>query len=110
MVDSSPVGEYLRLASYCGSDNANCSDRRPCADCLALCNVFFGGRFLRELGKAPSTHDELEALKPFAQAADDLDESDRDEAHLWEHPAAMNITVGNLRRAAALVKRGEERT
>lgn len=44
--------EYLLLASYCGTDNDECNEKRPCADCLAMCNVFDGsGNFLRELGE-----------------------------------------------------------
>jgi hypothetical protein len=49
MTDES--GEFLCLASYCGNDNDACTDARPCADCLAMCNVFDErGTFLRELG------------------------------------------------------------
>jgi hypothetical protein len=45
--------EYLVLASYCGNDNGACTDARPCADCLAMCNVFDENeKFLRELGPA----------------------------------------------------------
>ena len=45
--------EFLLLASYCGNDNDACTERRPCADCLAMCNIFGeGGEFLRELGVA----------------------------------------------------------
>lgn len=44
--------EYLLLASYCGTDNATCTEARPCSDCLAMCNVFDdSGNFLRELGE-----------------------------------------------------------
>lgn len=32
--------EVLLFASYCGDDNPDCSDRAPCADCLAMSNVF----------------------------------------------------------------------
>lgn len=44
--------EYLLLASYCGTDTPGCSNKTPCIDCLAMCNVFDGkgGAFLRELG------------------------------------------------------------
>lgn len=47
---------YLLLASYCGGE-ANCSDTRPCDDCLAMCNVFkvddANPTYERELGPAP---------------------------------------------------------
>jgi hypothetical protein len=29
----------LLLASYCGDDNPNCCDKRPCPECLAMDNV-----------------------------------------------------------------------
>jgi hypothetical protein len=29
----------LLLASYCGTDNPECSDQCPCNDCLRMCNV-----------------------------------------------------------------------
>jgi hypothetical protein len=32
--------DVLFFCSYCGDDNPNCSDRAPCADCLAMCNVY----------------------------------------------------------------------
>ena len=51
--------EYLVLASYCGDDNPKCTNRRPCGDCLAMCNVFRieasaeDMAFERELGPLP---------------------------------------------------------
>jgi hypothetical protein len=45
--------EFLLLSSYCGDDNDACTDRRPCADCLAMCNIFDErGKYLRMLGEA----------------------------------------------------------
>lgn len=41
----------------------------------------------------------VDILRPFAEAADDLDEADKDGSHIWESAAAMNITAGNLRAA-----------
>lgn len=32
--------EVLLFASYCGGDDPRCTDAAPCADCLAMCNVF----------------------------------------------------------------------
>lgn len=44
----------------------------------------------------------MEALKPFAAAADDLDDPPwRDDSHCWESPAAMAVTAGDFRRARA---------
>ena len=48
------------------------------------------------------------ALRPFSIAADDLDERHGDHADIWEAPAAMNITAGHLRQAAALSPSGGE--
>jgi hypothetical protein len=46
---------------------------------------------------------ELEAaLKPFSTAAHDLNDKALDQDHIWESPAAMNITAGDLRRALAV--------
>ena len=43
--------QFLLLASYCGGENDECSEKRPCPDCLAMCNVFDeNGNYLRELG------------------------------------------------------------
>lgn len=45
--------EYLLLASYCGEDNDACTERRPCEDCLAMCNIFNSdGGFIRVLSRA----------------------------------------------------------
>jgi hypothetical protein len=50
------VREYLLLASYCGTDNDACTETRPCAECLEMCNVFDeNGVFLREFGRSRST-------------------------------------------------------
>ncbi len=32
--------EVLFFASYCGDDNENCSDVRPCPVCLGMSNVY----------------------------------------------------------------------
>lgn len=59
---SLPLGarEYLLLASYCGDDNADCAECRPCSDCLAMCNVFDEqGKFLRELGLSSLPNDKV---------------------------------------------------
>jgi hypothetical protein len=31
--------DVLLLASYCGDDDPNCSDAKPCPECLSMCNV-----------------------------------------------------------------------
>lgn len=41
----------------------------------------------------------VEALKPFAEAASNLDEDKLDRHHLWESAEAMILTAGDLRRA-----------
>ena len=51
---------------------------------------------------------ELEAaLAPFAEAAECIDNPERDDAEIWEHSAAMCITIGNLRRARRLLREGK---
>jgi len=47
------------------------------------------------------------AIKPFADAADDLDEYHGDHAHIWESPAAMSILAVDLRRAHAVYIKAE---
>lgn len=42
-----------------------------------------------------------EALRPFSEACDELDETDEDNCHIWEHPAALNINIADLRAARA---------
>jgi hypothetical protein len=44
------------------------------------------------------------ALKPFAGAADDIDDTTPDRVDMWENPAAMNVTAGDFRRARSLVQ------
>lgn len=41
------------------------------------------------------------ALEPFAEAAENLHDDAHDDDHLWESPAAMSLTAGNLRAARA---------
>lgn len=43
-----------------------------------------------------------EALRPFAEAAGEYPET-KDSSELWEHPAAMDITMGHLRTAQKLL-------
>ena len=41
--------EWLLLASYCGGENPECSERRPCYDCIRMSNVFGeDGTYLRQ--------------------------------------------------------------
>lgn len=47
-----------------------------------------------------------EALEPFAEATDNLDD-EPDDAEMWEHSAVYVLTAGHLRKAAAaLAKAG----
>ena len=48
-----------------------------------------------------------EALKPFAAAAEDLDEDDKDNLPIWEHWAAGSVEIGHLRAAAAAIRGNE---
>ncbi|MGR9413114.1 hypothetical protein [Rhizobium leguminosarum] len=50
---------FLLLASYCGGDNDNCSEQRPCQDCLAMCNIYDeNGQYVSELGKSLTLKDD----------------------------------------------------
>jgi Mn-dependent DtxR family transcriptional regulator len=49
---------------------------------------------------------ELEAaLKPFADVAEYLDDTDADRYAIWEHGVSMNITIGDLRAARAAFRK-----
>jgi chromosome segregation ATPase len=55
--------------------------------------------------KAERERDEARAaLKPFAEAADDLADTHKDHMDIWEAPAAGSITAGNLRAARAIME------
>lgn len=41
------------------------------------------------------------ALEPFAEQVENIDEW-RDDQHIWESSAAMNLTAGNLRQASSV--------
>ena len=46
---------------------------------------------------------ELEAgLEPFAKAAADIDDHVPDRSEMWDHPASMQVTAGDFRRARRL--------
>jgi len=38
---SGSLRPVLLLASYCGDDNPNCTDTKPCDECLKMCNIAF---------------------------------------------------------------------
>lgn len=46
-----------------------------------------------------------EALKPFAEAADSIDDTDGDHIEMWEHPASMQVTAADFRRARSEVRK-----
>jgi hypothetical protein len=54
---------------------------------------------------AEAQRDKLrEALKPFAEAAESIDDTVPDRAEMWEAPAAMETTAGDFRRARQALK------
>lgn len=59
------------------------------------------------LKEAREDRDEIkrlrEALKPFADAAENLEDTHHDGAPIWESAAAMSIAAGDLRTAAKLL-------
>lgn len=48
-----------------------------------------------------------EALKPFADAAEDLDDAHRDDSDIWQAAVGMSIFAGDLRAARATLSEGE---
>lgn len=46
-----------------------------------------------------------EALKPFADAAETLDDNEKNHWKLWERPVAMDLTVKCLRNACAALEK-----
>lgn len=45
------IDRVLLLASYCGDDNAECTEQLPCAKCLDMCNIVtFSGRITANHG------------------------------------------------------------
>ena len=49
--------------------------------------------------------DLAEALRPLAEAAINLDEVAEDKTDIWQSAAALDITAGDLRKAAAVLAR-----
>ena len=61
----------------------------------------------RQIYEMRSKHDTLrarvrEVVGPFADAASDLDDTDKDSTDIWEAPCAMQVNVGHLRAARQL--------
>jgi len=50
----------------------------------------------------------IEALKPFAEAADLLEPGEKDAWSIWEHPVALDIRLSDLRAARALTTKQEQ--
>lgn len=54
--------EVLLFASYCGDDNPRCTTGSPCADCLAMSNVYSvemdGAEYVRQLAPSRPESDE----------------------------------------------------
>lgn len=70
---SEPLREYVLLASYCETDNEACSEKRPCSECLAMCNVFDeGGKYLRELGPVAPTVSKMERVASLRPPSEPL--------------------------------------
>lgn len=64
--------DVLVLASYC-KEGLECSERRPCAACLSLSNIFripadTPLEYLRELGESTPAGDEFETLANTTEA------------------------------------------
>jgi len=53
-----------------------------------------------------ATAELVEALRPFAEAAADLDDKTRDGCSMWEHHVSVNVTAGDFRRARRALQEG----
>lgn len=83
-------------------------DRVCDPDCEGRCKVC-PREACQEAATALATQDarikELEeALRPFADACEAVDDAALDRYEIWEAPAAMEIRVGDLRRARSTVQ------
>lgn len=62
-------------------------------------------RWRNELERTNTAESEFakarEVIRPFAEAADDLDDKHANHSPIWESPAAMNIRAADLRAARA---------
>ena len=62
-------------------------------------------KIIARLEAVEAQRDKLkEALKPFAEAAESIDDTVPDRAEMWEAPAAMETTAGDFRRARQSLK------
>jgi hypothetical protein len=48
----------------------------------------------------------MEALEPFANAAESIDETDKDGWNMWEHSASLDVTVADFRKARSTLAAG----
>ena len=55
-----------------------------------------------------TTRADGEVMKPFAEAADSLDDDHKDGSSIWESAAAMGIDAGDLRKARARLAARQE--
>lgn len=88
----------------------------PVRDMLILCGELDGmqsgetmadylRRLIDEVAGVESLRARVrEVVGPFAGAAADLDDADRDATDIWEAPCAMQINVGHLRAARQLME------
>ena len=62
--NSSPR-RFLLLASYCGEDNDQCTDKSPCPECLAMCNIYDeDSQYRGTLAHPPAKREAGEAAAP----------------------------------------------
>jgi hypothetical protein len=50
-----------------------------------------------------------EALRPFAEAADSIDDNEGDRIEMWEHPASMQVTAADFRAARSALQSEKDR-
>ena len=57
---SGSLRPVLLLASYCGDEESNCTDTKPCNECLKMCNIAFIENDTIELDKVVCGFDFVE--------------------------------------------------
>ena len=62
----------------------------------------------RQASQEETTRADGEVMKPFAEAADSLDDDHKDGSSIWESAAAMGIDAGDLRKARARLAARQE--
>ena len=109
--NSSPR-RFLLLASYCGEDNDQCTDKSPCPECLAMCNIYDeDSQYRGTLSHPPAKREAGEAAAPVQDVLEQeecavlIDQMLADPAYRNHPQRRMALTI-----AARTVRRGRHLT